>query len=605
MQNTPQPLERMELMNQDQSQTARHINNEFGKHPLQIQDTNKLSDIIQRMKNNEAEYKIKVEDQEESYYKNQMDSFKNSPAVLSNKFDANTSFILVGSEYWQYGKQIESAWIVELQHLTISKYKQAFQCFNSKDGLKTHWPDINSGINFVNEDKQVQPPPLLSYPFQDHDEFNRHIQKLAMHPQNYSSLRSSALGMNNILLNNQPILYDPYVNHNLSQSTANNQRQLFKPSDFKQKTHDIEDSQSQDDVRVAYMNKNEKQPIAASKAPKPLSKYIFISDEDLIYINDKEIVSKQSQFYQTFEELINISDQVIIKKKPQYSEKLSCGLIKRDNKYDIYEWNPVDQANSHRLFRLREKTNKILNLNILCSSNKPIKSKLIGARTHKLYYANFVKKFKMSCFCSGLFKPEVKLYSKSYNNYFGKVSIDYFMPWMQASILNSHGDLIFKIKAPYCQINTCFASCPLQGCDGVQFQIVDPQISNLNKDLSNHQNQFVEAKHKSYQNGTQSRSQCDWSSVHKCLFSKIGQVLNKFVGKEPFQDSLGVCVGSVKKRYSNLVKENFSGGNEWLIDFPEGSTPVQRMLIIGAVQLLDQCYFDRMVNLPIIRCTCC
>lgn len=58
--------------------------------------------------------------------------------------------------------------------------------------------------------------------------------------------------------------------------------------------------------------------------------------------------------------------------------------------------------------------------------------------------------------------------------------------------------------------------------------------------------------------------------------------------------------GMIHRQFANLHKNCLSHGGHYILDFPSGSTPDQKILLIAATLMLDYSFFDRKCCLPFL-----
>ena len=71
---------------------------------------------------------------------------------------------------------------------------------------------------------------------------------------------------------------------------------------------------------------------------------------------------------------------------------------------------------------------------------------------------------------------------------------------------------------------------------------------------------------------------------------------------DPYKE---ITVGLLIKQYSTLGKECCSNACNWLVCFPVLSTPIQKLMLLATVQLLDTTFFERRIPGTCPRCVCC
>ncbi len=86
-------------------------------------------------------------------------------------------------------------------------------------------------------------------------------------------------------------------------------------------------------------------------------------------------------------------------------------------------------------------------------------------------------------------------------------------------------------------------------------------------------------------------------SKQYCVYNEEGQEVYEIYGPfiRPWTFEIkqeGRVVGKITKKWSGLLKETFSDADNFGIEFPKKASCAEKVLLLGAVFLIDFCHFE-------------
>ncbi|CDW85043.1 UNKNOWN [Stylonychia lemnae] len=385
-------------------------------------------------------------------------------------------------------------------------------------------------------------------------------------------------------------------------------KQVIKDQDVKKKNFQYHFETDNNPKRyLALKTKRKKDQIAVdkdfldqssrTKAKELLEKTLI----DNRYIMEQESFEKLSRL----EQELYYSESLYLIKQPEYIERVSCGLLMAQNNYKVIKKLTLDAIQSNRtksiqnhILEFRENSNQCERCCLLSGMKRyqyqissPISPEIDGIFT----------KNKVSCspFFGG--------------NSFAEISIriDSSMKQEWRNLLNQNIQQMKRIQENNARVKQ-YEQADVQYNVNIN-QAIDPQI--IMKQVMNVEGLYqgyLELNKWPFYRGELLLGPKDKEPKYAISFPSSSNVsllgslygnLNMQIIDVRYQNR---CVGLIRKQKIDILTDLCSNATVYYIEFPRSSSPMDKILIICGVQMIDQTFYNK--RMPVGSCKglmCC
>eukprot|EP00347_Sterkiella_histriomuscorum_P000339 403376248 len=431
-------------------------------------------------------------------------------------------------------------------------------------------------------------------------------------PSNISSLTSNNIDLSTRIFYDD--LKDPYVVKQLENQRSNQnidgsqrQRQVVKVDDIKKKNLQYHfETDDNPDRYLTLKTKRKKDKIALNKdilddPQRQRAKQIL----EKAIIDNRYIITPQEFDHLTeLEQDLYYSDSLYLVKQPEMAERLTCGLYMVPTVYKVLKkltFEALEQIKNkqfnYQLLEFKEQSDAGQRC-LLLSGMKQFKSNITSFISPEVIAS--IQKTKTSCspLFGGNSYAELNVTIDSTMKKEWKDKIQENLRKLQDIQRNTHIQSYKNADVQY-NVNLNQTLDP---------QVILKQYLNVEGTYSG----FIEINKRPYFKGTAVLGPINQPPKYEITFpsssthSTFGSVFAPLHFQIRDLRTTGRCIGLIRKQSIDFLTDFCSNATAYYIEFPRSSSPMDKLLILSAVQMIDQTFFNK--RMPVSSCKgmlCC